>query len=67
MGKNTKRVEDFIDNIPDDKLSELPTSTGTCIWNDINFRLDMQGVSTQVVHHIVSRITYLHAYPDDKR
>lgn len=45
MGKNTKRVKEFIDSIPDSKLSAFPSSGGT-IFKDQDFRLDMQGVCT---------------------
>ncbi|KAF7955396.1 uncharacterized protein EAE97_000655 [Botrytis byssoidea] len=45
MGKNTKRAEDFIDDIPDSTLTGFPTSGGT-IYKDADFRLDMQGMTT---------------------
>jgi hypothetical protein len=44
MGKNTKRVKEFIESIPDEKLTGFVTSGGT-IYKDTDFRLDMQGVS----------------------
>lgn len=44
MGRNTKRVKDFINDIPDKKLSAFITSFGT-LYSDDEFRLDMQGVS----------------------
>jgi len=43
MGKNTKRVKEFIEGIPDTKLTGLPSSPGT-IYKTTDFRLDMQGV-----------------------
>ena len=42
-GKATKALESFINEIPDSKLSDLPTQGGT-IYKDTDFRLDMQGV-----------------------
>lgn len=43
MGKNTKHVKQFIEDIPDAKLQGITTNGGT-IFKDKNFRLDMQGV-----------------------
>lgn len=43
MGKNTKYVAAFIDDISDSKLSGFP-SQATTIAKDQDFRLDMQGV-----------------------
>jgi len=43
MGKATKALKAFIDDIPDSDLEALPTSGGT-IYSDDDFRLDMQGV-----------------------
>jgi hypothetical protein len=43
MGKNTKFVAAFIDDISDSKLSGFP-SQATTIAKDQDFRLDMQGV-----------------------
>ncbi|PQE17865.1 hypothetical protein CJF30_00010352 [Rutstroemia sp. NJR-2017a BBW] len=45
MGKNTKRVQEFIDGIPDSKLTALPSSAGT-IYTTTDFRLDMQGLTS---------------------
>ncbi|KAM0124279.1 hypothetical protein ACHAP3_010486 [Botrytis cinerea] len=45
MGKNTKRAEDFIDEIPDSKLTDFPTFGGT-IYKNTDFRLDMQSMAT---------------------
>jgi hypothetical protein len=44
MGKASKALKDFIDDIPDSDLEALPTTPGT-IHSDIDFRLDMQGAS----------------------
>jgi hypothetical protein len=44
MGKASKALKEFINDIPDSDLEALPTSAGTIYSND-NFRLDMQGVS----------------------
>lgn len=43
MGKGHDAVEDFIDSIPDEKLSAFADMEGK-IFSDINFRLDDQGV-----------------------
>ncbi|TEY35181.1 hypothetical protein BOTCAL_0600g00070 [Botryotinia calthae] len=45
MSKNTKRAEDFINDIPDSKLTGFPTSEGT-IHKNTDFRLNMQGMTT---------------------
>ena len=44
MGKSAKALKAFIDEIPDSALEALPTTGGT-IYTNLNFRLDMQGVS----------------------
>jgi len=44
MGKASKALKDFIDEIPDSNLEALPPSGGT-IYTTKHFRLDMQGVS----------------------
>jgi len=44
MGKASKALKDFIDEIPDSNLEALPPSAGT-IYTTKHFRLDMQGVS----------------------
>jgi hypothetical protein len=44
MGKNTKRCTQFINSIPDEKLSGFVTNRKT-IFSDTDWRLDMQGVS----------------------
>ena len=49
MGKNTKRAEDFIDEIPDSKLTGFPTSGGT-IYKNTDFLLDMQSVGYFLLH-----------------
>ncbi|TVY27752.1 hypothetical protein LHYA1_G003768 [Lachnellula hyalina] len=46
MGKNTKRTKEFIESIPDSKLDGLP-STGGTLYNDTDFRLDMQGMTSK--------------------
>ena len=51
MGKNTKRTKEFIESIPDSKLDGLP-STGGTLYNDTDFRLDMQGVSLYISVHL---------------
>ena len=43
MGKATKALSAFIDNIPDNKLEGIPEGAGT-IYKDQDFRLDNQGV-----------------------
>jgi hypothetical protein len=48
MGKNTKRVKEFIESIPDSKLTGFSTSGGT-IFKDQDFRLDMQGVRSLLI------------------
>jgi hypothetical protein len=47
MGKKfRKALLQFIDDIPTSKLEDgFPSSTRT-IWNDDNYRLDMQGLTT---------------------
>lgn len=47
MGKATKALKAFIDEIPDSVLEALPTTGGT-IHTDDDFRLDMQGVSNMI-------------------
>ncbi|CAZ82270.1 unnamed protein product [Tuber melanosporum] len=41
MGKANKALRDFINDIPDSKLTGFPESGGT-IYSDRDFRLDMQ-------------------------
>lgn len=43
MGKATKALKAFIEDIPDAKLTGFPTVGGT-IYKTTEFRLDMQGV-----------------------
>ena len=43
MGVLRDELEDFIDSIPDSKLTGFTTSSGA-IYKDRNFCLDMQGV-----------------------
>lgn len=43
MGKATKALKEFIDDIPDSKLTGFSTASGT-IHKTTEFRLDMQGV-----------------------
>lgn len=68
MGKNTKRVKEFIENIPDEKLTGFVESGGT-IYKDEDFRLDMQGVRT-FLHISIITCSLLQAdtdcHPDDK-
>ncbi|KAI0346108.1 hypothetical protein BDW22DRAFT_1425635 [Trametopsis cervina] len=45
MGKADKALVAFINAIPDDKLTAIPTNTGT-LYRDTDFRLDMQGMTT---------------------
>lgn len=52
-GALKKKVDAFIDLIPDDKLHGFPSSAGT-IWKNDDFRLDMQGVSKPVPRKTVS-------------
>lgn len=44
MGKGTDALIEFVDEIPDEKLSGISEIPGTIYKND-NFRLDMQGAS----------------------
>ena len=44
MGKASKALTAFIKGIPDDKLKDIGESQHT-IYQDTDFRLDMQGVS----------------------
>ncbi|CUS06866.1 unnamed protein product [Tuber aestivum] len=46
MGKASKALQAFIDNIPDSKLTGFPEGAGT-IYTDQDFRLDMQGASCE--------------------
>lgn len=43
MGKASKALKEFIENIPDAKLTGFSTAPGT-IYKTTEFRLDMQGV-----------------------
>lgn len=43
MGKATKALKEFIESIPDSKLTGFPAAAGT-IYKTTEFRLDMQGV-----------------------
>jgi len=43
MGKATKALKEFIDGIPDSKLTGFSVGSGT-IHKTTEFRLDMQGV-----------------------
>ncbi|EPE06851.1 hypothetical protein F503_03278 [Ophiostoma piceae UAMH 11346] len=46
MAPNKKKLlQQFINDIPDDKLTILPDSPQT-IYKDVNLRLDMQGITT---------------------
>ncbi|KAF8421199.1 hypothetical protein EV426DRAFT_565631 [Tirmania nivea] len=45
MGKASKALRDFIEAIPDAKINPPPKSAGT-IWSDDNYRLDMQGLTS---------------------
>ncbi|KAF7297606.1 hypothetical protein MKEN_01383500 [Mycena kentingensis (nom. inval.)] len=45
-GKARKALNAFLNGIPAEKLTGLPTNAGT-IHKDNNFRLDMQGMSTE--------------------
>jgi hypothetical protein len=47
MGKNTKRVAAWIEDIKDDKFTAFPSKTSN-IYKDTNFRLDMQGVCNKL-------------------
>jgi hypothetical protein len=42
MGKASQALEDFIDEIPDDKLRQLPASG--VVYSNRHYRLDVQGV-----------------------
>lgn len=48
MGKNTKRIKDFIESIPEDKLTGFPDKG--LVWETRDFRLDNQGVSNPMNH-----------------
>lgn len=59
MGKADKALVAFINAIPDDKLTAIPTNTGT-LYRDTDFRLDMQGVRSRLspnIHSHVLRLT----------
>lgn len=43
MGKASKALKEFIEGIPDSKLTGFSTAPGT-IYKTTEFRLDMQGV-----------------------
>ena len=43
MGKASKALKEFIESIPDSKLTGFPAAAGT-IYKTTEFRLDMQGV-----------------------
>jgi len=45
MGGNEKKVEDFLDKVPDDKLTGL-SQTVKCLYKNEEFRLDMQGMTS---------------------
>ncbi|KAF2255933.1 hypothetical protein BU26DRAFT_12098 [Trematosphaeria pertusa] len=55
MGKASKALKGFIDNIPDSDLEALPTSAGT-IYSDDNFRLDMQGMTSSQEYNLQVQI-----------
>ena len=57
MGKANKALTEFLDNIPDSKLTGISETPGT-LWNDENFRLDLQGVST-VSYYILPKLIAL--------
>ena len=46
MGKANKALFDFIDDIPDEKLTGDFGGEGGTIYSDRDFRLDMQGMTT---------------------
>lgn len=56
-GALTKLIKAFIEDIPDSKLTGLPTSGGT-IYQDVDLRLDMQGVCTHTHLYSISRYLY---------
>ncbi|KAH6626540.1 hypothetical protein B0J18DRAFT_143311 [Chaetomium sp. MPI-SDFR-AT-0129] len=45
MGKGSDEILDFIESIPDDKLTGFSEVPGT-IHRDINFRLDLQNITS---------------------
>ncbi|CDF35198.1 unnamed protein product [Chondrus crispus] len=45
MGKAKKALDDFIDNIPDSKLTGIHQGAGT-LHTDTDFRLDLQGMTS---------------------
>lgn len=56
MGRNKKKVlRDFIDDIPDDILEGFPDLQQT-LYEDINFRLDMQGVGFRGSEFFLQRL-----------
>ncbi|KAM0259449.1 hypothetical protein ACHAQJ_003344 [Trichoderma viride] len=55
MGKASKSLKAFIDEIPDSSLTGLSTSPGT-IYSDTDFRLDMQGMTTAQEHNLQVQI-----------
>ncbi|KAF8800115.1 hypothetical protein BYT27DRAFT_7200626 [Phlegmacium glaucopus] len=51
MGKAKKYLDEFIAEIPADKLTGFPTSAGT-IYKNENYRLDMQGMNKDKTHNL---------------
>ncbi|KAJ4386802.1 hypothetical protein N0V93_009700 [Gnomoniopsis smithogilvyi] len=50
MGKASSSLIEFIEDIPEDKLKALPT-THTKIYFNVDYRLDMQGMTTKKPQH----------------
>ncbi|KAF5963800.1 hypothetical protein FBULB1_13168 [Fusarium bulbicola] len=51
MGKASKELKGFINEIPDSSLNALPSNPGT-IRKTTDFRLDMQGMTTDGKHNL---------------
>lgn len=49
MGKAKNELKEFIENIPDAKLTGFPSSE-TTVYKTRNLRLDMQTVRTPIQH-----------------
>ncbi|KAF5724335.1 hypothetical protein FMUND_933 [Fusarium mundagurra] len=56
MGKASKELKQFINEIPDSCLNALPDNAGT-IRKTTDFRLDMQGMTTDGKHNIQVQVT----------
>jgi hypothetical protein len=53
MGKSKKALVAYIESIPDDKLRGFQSNRSN-VHKNVNFRLDMEGVSRQTTRNLVS-------------